>query len=184
MIILISILRGINLGGRNTVKMDDLRKLFIDLGFINVRTYIQSGNIIYQSKKLTSKQVNEVIESNIKRRFGFDVPAVTLQLEELTEICRSNPFTKDNTKDTSFLHVTFLSARPKAGDINKIKEQDFKPDEFREGGNVIYVYCPGGYGRTKLSNSFFEKKLKVTATTRNWKVTNELLSIAKEITDS
>ncbi|HET9825023.1 MAG TPA: DUF1697 domain-containing protein [Chitinophagaceae bacterium] len=180
----ISILRGINLGGHNTVKMDALRKLFIDLGFVNVQTYIQSGNVIYQSKKLEARKINQAIENNIKQKFGFDVPVITLTLEELIKIAKSNPFSKDKTRDTSFFHVTFLSDKPKVNDVNKIKENDFKPDEFKEIDKVIYLYCPNGYGRTKLSNSFFENKLKVSATTRNWKVTSELISIAKEMTQS
>ncbi len=184
MTIFISILRGINVGGHNTVKMDALRKLLTDLGFINVQTYIQSGNIIYQSKRLTTGKINEIIENSIKQKFGFDVPVITLTLEELIKISESNPFTKDKTKDASFFHVTFLSDKSKSEDVNKIKENDFKPDEFKEMDKAIYLYCPNGYGKTKLSNSFFEKKLNVSATTRNWKITNELISIAKGMAKS
>lgn len=177
----ISILRGINLGGHNTVKMDALRKLFMDLGFINVQTYIQSGNVIYQGAKQDTRELNQAIQDSIMRAFGFDVPVITLTLEELIKIGKSNPFSKDSEKDSSFFHVTFLSGRPTVADVNKLHENDFKPDEFRAIDKAIYLYCPNGYARTKLSNTFFEKKLKVSATTRNWKITNELINIAKAV---
>jgi uncharacterized protein (DUF1697 family) len=180
----ISILRGINVGGHHAIKMDALRKLFNDLGFINVQTYIQSGNVIYQSKKTGTEKINEVIQKSIKHQFGFDVPVITLSLDELTKISESNPFVKDKTKDISFLHVTFLSGKPKDEDINKIKEHDFRPDEFKHIDKAIYLYCPNGYAKTKLSNTFFEKKLKASATTRNWKITNDLINIAKELSPS
>jgi len=180
----ISILRGINLAGHNPIKMDELKKLFADLGFTHIQTYIQSGNLIYQQRKTDTKKLSELIKNKIKRQFGFDVPVVTLTIDELKKIAVLNPFSKDKTKDSSFFHVTFLADKPEPENLNKIRDYSYQNDEFRLIDKAIYLYCPNGYGITKLSNSFFENKLKLTATTRNWKTTNELISIADKISSS
>jgi uncharacterized protein (DUF1697 family) len=181
MITYISILRGINVSGRNTIKMDALRKLLTDQGFSSIQTYIQSGNIIYQYKKTDAKKLNALINTNIKKHFEFDIPVITLTAEELKKIVKLNPFVKDKAKEISFLHITFLEAKPIAENIAALKDVKFLPDQFQLIDNAVYLYCPKGYGETKLSNKFFENKLKLTATTRNWKTTNELISLAQKI---
>jgi uncharacterized protein (DUF1697 family) len=177
----ISILRGINLGGHNTIKMDALKKLFADIGFANIQTYIQSGNIVYQYKKTDIKKLDALIKKEIKQQFGYDVPVITLTFDELKKVAGSNPFLNDKAKDTSYLHVTFLADKPQSENFDKIKDFKYQSDEFQLIDKAVYLYCPNGYGNTKLSNNFFESKLKVTATTRNWKTTNELISIAGKI---
>jgi uncharacterized protein (DUF1697 family) len=158
--------------------MEALRKLLTDQGFSNVQTYIQSGNIIYQYKKTDTKKINALINNSIKKHFGFDVPVITLTAEELKKIISQNPFAKDKTKDISFLHITFLEAKPLPENIATLKDVNFLPDQFKLIDNAVYLYCPNGYGETKLSNKFFENKLKLTATTRNWKTTNELINLS------
>lgn len=177
----ISILRGINLGGLKMIKMDALKKLFADLGFANIQTYIQSGNVVYQYKKIDAKKLNDIIKNKMEQEFGFDVPVITLTFDELKKIRNSNPFLNDKIKETSFFHVTFLADKPQSENINKIKDSNYSPDEFQLINKAVYLYCPKGYGNTKMSNTFFEGKLKVTATTRNWKTTNELINIADQI---
>ncbi len=181
MISYISILRGINLGGHKTIKMDALKKMLTDLGFTDVQTYIQSGNAIYKYKKIDPKKINDIIKKNIKTEFGFEVPVITLSLGDLKSIRKANPFIKDKEKQDSFFHITFLADKPQSENINKIKETNYSPDEFVLTDKAVYLYCPKGYGNTKLSNTFFENKLKVSATTRNWKTTNELIKIAEGI---
>ena len=174
----ISILRGINLGGHNTIKMDALKELFVRIGLINIQTYIQSGNVVYQCNDKNSKELNFLISDEIKRQFGFDVPTITMTFDELSNIVSLNPFVVNETKDLSLLHVTFLADKPLSENAAKIGTANYLPDEFHLSEKAVYLYCPNGYGKTKLSNSFFERKLKVSATTRNWKTTNELLTIA------
>ena len=175
----ISILRGINVSGHRIIKMDALKKLCADLKFKNVQTFIQSGNIIFNFKKNHTGKISELLKTAIEKIFGFDVPVVTCTISELENIIQSNPFINDTTKDQSFLHVSFLSGIPAPGKMDALKQLNFQPDDFIEIENVIYLYCPGGYGNTKLTNNFFENKLKLTATTRNWKTINELLKMAQ-----
>ena len=174
----ISILRGINVSGHRMIKMDALKKMCAELGFSNIRTYIQSGNIVFQAKETATQKLSELIESVINKTFGFDVPAIILTKDELENIIKSNPFVKDETKNASFFHVTFLSGNPAKENIELLQQADLKNDEYAVGDKAIYLYCPDSYSNSKLTNSFFENKLKVIATTRNWKTTNELLNMA------
>ncbi|MEI8272742.1 MAG: DUF1697 domain-containing protein [Paludibacter sp.] len=171
----ISIVRGINVGGRNAIKMIDLRDLFIQLGFSDVRSYIQSGNIIFDSNLIDSKSIEKSISEGILKRFGFAVQIVLLDEETLREILKNNPFSHDSFRDKACMHITFLSENPDKSLIDKIIDGNYGSDEFYCKNKVIYLYCPKGYGNTKLSNSFFENKLKLTATTRNLKTATEIL---------
>lgn len=176
--IYISILRGINVSGQKKIKMKDLRKLYEDLNFKNIKTYIQSGNVIFEDQTTIHRELEERIEKKILQNFGFSIPVVVKDKDELIDVIKNNPFLNLKKEDTSKLHITFLSDEPEPSRVDKIKGGQYEPDEFTLSGKVIYLFCPNGYGRTKLSNNFFENKLKVVATTRNWKTLNELINIA------
>jgi uncharacterized protein (DUF1697 family) len=176
----ISILRGINVSGHRMIKMDALKEMCINLDFLKPRTYIQSGNIIFQSKLSDTKKISALIKQAIEKNFGFDVPVITLVSDELETIINSNPLLKDNSKEASFFHVTFLSDIPAKQNIELLKQVDLKNDKYEIIDKAIYLYCPDGYSNSKLTNGFIENKLKVTATTRNWKTTNELLKMVKQ----
>ena len=177
----ISILRGINVSGQKIIKMDALRKMYENLGFQSVKTYIQSGNVIFKSKDSKIDGIVQTISRQIKKDFGFDVPVIVLTIDKLKKIIKNSPFSKDLRKDASFLHVTFLSSKPKSFEREVIETKRSNKEEISFSDDAVYLYCPDGYGISKLSNSFLETKLKVGATTRNWKTTNELLKIALEI---
>lgn len=177
----ISILRGINVSGYRMIKMDALRQLFSDLGFKNVHSYIQSGNMVFQSQESDPQILENKIAERIMEQFGFEVPVIVKELDELKQIVADNPFLKDKTKDIASLHVTFLSDKPGQEGIDSLKTGEYLTDEFYIFDKAIYLYCRNGYGKTKLTNGLLEKKLKVTATTRNWKTTNELISIAQKM---
>ena len=177
----ISILRGINVSGHKLIKMDALRKSFESMGFSNVKTYLQSGNIIFSYDDIEEKNLEEQISKEIKKEFGFDVPVIVLSIERLKHIIDHNPFVKDPIKDKLFLHITFLSSKPIEFSKDKIVEKKDKEEEIAFSDYAIYLYCPNGYGNTKLSNNFLERNLNVVATTRNFKTTNELLKIAEQI---
>lgn len=174
----ISILRGINVSGQKLIKMDALKKMYEKLNFENIKTYIQSGNVIFSSNEKEAKNLEKIISSKIQTEFGFDVPVIVLSVKTLENIIKQNPFTKDDLKDLSFLHVTFLADKTENFDKETIIEKRLSNEEIEFTPNAIYLYCPNGYGKTKLNNSFLEAKLKVKATTRNWKTTNELLKLA------
>ena len=178
----ISILRGINVSGQKLIKMDALRKCYENLGFCNVTTYVQSGNVVFSDNKAKPDELAQTITRQIEKDFGFNVPIIVLTIDNLKQIIDSNPFFKDSDKDNAFLHVTFLSSKPQKADFNSIEEKKLSGEEISFSDNAVYMYCPNGYGKTKLTNSFLEKKLKVGATTRNWRTTNELLRIALETT--
>lgn len=177
----ISLLRGINVSGQRKIRMSDLQALYNELGFERVTTFIQSGNVVFQSaKNISDKEVSDKIERAILEKFSFEVPVIVRSVEEIKNILVSNPFV-DHGLDEEKLHVTFLADVPEKRWVNLMDQYDFSPDKFVITGKDIFLYCPGGYGKTKLSNTFFEQKLKVKATTRNWRTINKLLEIASGI---
>ncbi len=178
----ISILRGINVSGQKKINMAELKALYETLNFKNVRTYIQSGNVIFEYKQIDPQKLSKQIEQIIAQKYHFEVSVIIRLVNEIGHVLNINPFLTKNDIDVSKLHVSFLSETPKQIDIDKIKILDYKPDEFIIIGKEVYVHCPNGYGNTKLTNTFFEKKLNLTATTRNWKTVNEIHKIMKPIT--
>ena len=176
----ISILRGINVGGNRVIKMDALRRIYEDLGYINVRTYIQSGNVIFQSDQSDPKEMEMGISNKIKVIFSFDVPVIVKTKDELAGIFRNNPFLQTHTNEIDKLHVTLFSSQPELSD-NVNMNIGLGNDKFAFGDSVMYLYCPDGYGKTKLPNQYLEQKLKVIATTRNWKTITELIKISNEV---
>lgn len=180
MITYISILRGINVSGQKLIKMDALRKSYENLRFHNVTTYVQSGNIIFAGNDIELNKLEQKISRQIEKDFGFEVPVIVLTIDKLKQVIDNNPFLKDPGKDQIFSHVTFLSSKPEHYDHKIIEDKKQNGEEIIFSDNAVYLYCPNGYGRTKLTNNFLEAKLKVGATTRNWKTTNELFKIAKQ----
>ena len=174
----IAILRGINVSGHKLIKMDALKQLFEELNFKNSRTYIQSGNVIFESKKVDTKNLETKIEKQILKTFGFEVPVLVKEKEELKNVLEHNPFLTKRKEDPTKLHVTFLSTVAEQGYIDMLLQGEYQKDEFIISDKCVYLFCPDGYGNTKLSNTFFEKKLKVKATTRNWKTVIELNKLA------
>ena len=177
----ISILRGINVSGHNPVKMDALRQLYIELGFSDIQTYIQSGNVVFRTDNTDSLLLEKTIHEKIFDSFGWKVPVIVLTINELKNSLDKNPFINSPLKDPAFMHLTFLSGLPDQELVEKIHPGFYLPDEFFISGKTIYLYCPTGYGNTKLSNTFFEKKLNLTATTRNLHTSIKLLNLAENI---
>ncbi len=174
----ISLLRGINVGGQKAMKMDRLRRSFEALGFRNVKTYLQSGNVIFGTVKRSPVQLSKTIARHMSSEFGFPVSVIVRVSEELNKILKRNPFLKETGIDQSKLHVTFLSQEPPRTIVKKLDAFDAAPDQFRWIAQEIYLYCPHGYGRTKLSNIALEKTLSVTATTRTWNTVKRLCEIS------
>jgi uncharacterized protein (DUF1697 family) len=173
----ISMLRGINVGGQKTIKMEELRTAYDSLGLTNARSYLQSGNIVFEHHGADPATVRSKIERKIKQSFGFDVFVLIRTRDELQRLVDRNPFTG---RDEDKLHVTFLSEEPETFLTEELVKAKEGAEEFSKGGKEIYLFLPYGYGNTKLSNNFFERKLKVAATTRNWKTVNALLTLATE----
>ncbi len=170
----VALLRGINLGGHKIVKMDQLRKTLEELGFEDVKTYIQSGNVVFKAPTQTPENLAKRIEEKVLRQFGFPVPVVVKTAGEIGEVIRNNPLVKEKGIDPSKLHVTFLWSAPEKNALKMLDAIDAVPDQFRCSGEAIYLYCPNGYGESKLTNNVLEKVLRAGATTRNWKTVNQL----------
>jgi len=177
----ISILRGINVSGQKKIQMTDLKALYEALKFKDVTTYIQSGNVIFKSKSASDQKLAKKIEDAIYERYSFAVPVIIRTVEEMEHSISVNPFLKQSKTDIEKLHITFLAKVPPQGNLESIRDIDYSPDKFIIIEKEVYLYCPNGYGITKLSNNFFEQKLKVKATTRNWKTVNKLVELATKI---
>jgi uncharacterized protein (DUF1697 family) len=159
--------------------MSDLKKLYESLDFKNVVTYVQSGNVIFDSPKQDALKISALIESQIKKTFNFSVPVVIRDKNDLRRIISDNPFIK-RKKDPVNLYVTFLQTTPVPYDFNTSSLPSNESDEFIIKDKEIFLFCPNGYGRTKLNNNFFEKKLNLSATTRNWNSVNVLFKLVSE----
>ena len=176
----VSLLRGINVSGHKMIRMMELVAMYESLGFQKIRTYLQSGNVVFESSKALSAKLAKAIEDKILQTFGFPVSVILREKEDLHRIIRSNPFLGDKALDVAKLHVTFLLSAPFESACDKMKEIRGEPDAFFLADKEVYLFCQNGYGRTKLSNNFFEKKLSVIATTRNWNSVRKLYDLANE----
>jgi uncharacterized protein (DUF1697 family) len=174
----VALLRGINLGSRNRVSMPDLRELFLGLGSEDVETYVQSGNVVFKSPVRGAAKLTAAIEQRIADDLGLDVTVLLRTKKQLAKILDGNPFAK-GAKDPTKVHVTFLAAKPPAARVRGLDPKYGEPDEFRVVGPDVYLQTPGGYGRSKLSNAYFERHLGVAATTRNWKTVTKLAELAE-----
>ncbi|MEM6804751.1 MAG: DUF1697 domain-containing protein [Bacteroidota bacterium] len=176
----IAILRGINVGGHKKILMADLKALLEKHGFQDPKTYIQSGNVVFfADEALSNEEVADKIASAIAEVYGFEVSTLVRSVEELKTAVDTNPFYTEEA-DIKKLHLTFLKEIPSEEHKTDLASFNFEPDLFVLKDQNIFVYCEGKYHQTKLSNGFFEKKLKVSATTRNWRTVLKLLDLASE----
>lgn len=176
----ISMLRGINVGGQKLIKMDALRELYKSLGFIHVKSYIQSGNLIFSAPNLEARSIEHKIAQHITENYGFEVEIFVMTAQELINMVANNPFVNDPSKDPAYFHITFLSQHSAEINMEKVIHKKAEGEDAIFTEKAVYLYCPHGYGRTKLNNFFIEKLLNVSATTRNWKTVQKLLEIAQE----
>ena len=167
---IIILLRGINVSGKNKIPMKELSTLLEDLGYSDIKTYIQSGNIVLKTGE-DLKEVEKNIHIKIKEEYGYDVLVLVKRVKEIEEILQNNPYSNLAEKQ---IYFTFLFNKTEIKEI----DVDAKEDEFTILKDIVYVNAAGGYGKTKLTNNFFEGKLKVSATTRNFKTTNKLIELA------
>jgi uncharacterized protein (DUF1697 family) len=175
----IAMLRGINVSGHKIIKMEQLRASFATLGFSNVKTYVQSGNLVFEATNDPAASLGRKIEQKIMCDFGFSVPVFLRTSIAMEKIIKRNPLLKAPSLDQSKLHVTFLSGDPPKTALEPLRPLAATPEQFHIIGREIYLYCPNGYGNTKLSNTAIEKKLSVGATTRNWRTVTTLLAMAQ-----
>lgn len=173
----LSLFRGINVSGKNTIRMEALRSAMEAAGFTNVKTYIQSGNVVFESKLRSAAKVSQALEQLVKKEFGHEITIITLSGKELTEAIDNHPFAgKREPEQESFkkLHVLFLAEEPAAENFQKLQQAPIGNDQVALSGNVLYIRFETKQSDSKLSNSLAESKLKVRGTMRNW---NTLLKL-------
>jgi uncharacterized protein (DUF1697 family) len=173
----VALLRAVNLGSRNKVSMADLRALFAALGFEDVSTYVQSGNVVFRGRG-TAASATAAIEDRLRGQLALDVRVLVRTGAQLAKLVDANPFAAPDV-DPASLHVTFLADKPAAARVRGLDPARSEPDEFRVAGRDVYLRCPNGYGRSKLTNAYFEKGLGVAATTRNWRTVTKLAELAR-----
>jgi len=173
----ISMLRGINVSGQKQVRMAELKRQYEALDLKNVHTYLQSGNVIFDSEAQDTEALAHAIEARMEASFFFSVPVLIRTAADFRRIIENHPF---QDEEPVRVLVTFLYERPGLAKLDELSRYEDKVDQFAIGEQEIFLFCPGGYGRTKLSNTFFEKRLGVIATTRNWKTVNALYKMANE----
>ena len=180
--VLISMLRGVNLGPHNRIKMDTLRALYQSLKFEEPRTYVQSGNVIFRTKEKPTPQLAKKIQTAIERECKCNPDVILRTTEELRKTVAANPFTKRKDVEPGKLLVTFLSGEP-GPEVQTTLDELMKkhPEELHLRGRELFIYFPNGAGRSKLPWSQVEKLTKVTGTARNWNSVTNILKIAEEL---
>ncbi len=176
----LALLRGINVSGHNMIKMDALQKMLENMGYSDVKTYIQSGNVFITTEETNPAAVGFHIKQEIFKVFGHDVPVVVISKTALEACIENNPFLKENNTDTKKLYVAFLSTELKPERIHDLKMSAVKPDEVHIDKNRIYIKYAVSAGKTRLDQKYIEKKLNLTATIRNWNTVVTLLKMYEE----
>ncbi|OGU56465.1 MAG: hypothetical protein A2X64_03380 [Ignavibacteria bacterium GWF2_33_9] len=173
----IALLRGINVGGKRIILMPELKLLCENLGWEQVETFIQSGNIIFNSNQ-DIFELEKCLEIAIMGKYGFDVPVIIRSSSELQDAIDRNPFF-DGNADIDGLALTFLKNKSTKENEEKTKSYNYEPDKFIIVGKNVFLRIQGNYHLTKYTNNFFEKKLNTEATTRNWKTVLKLFELTK-----
>ena len=174
----IALLRGINVGGNRILPMKQLVAMFEEAKCVNVRSYIQSGNLVFTAPPNVVKGLPALLEKKIADRFGFSAPILLRNHAELARIARSNPFLKAGMPE-QWLHVYFLAGEPSPAAIKSLDPNRSPGDRFHVAGREIYLHTPNGMGRSKLTSAYFDSKLSTVATARNWATVLKLLEMTK-----
>ena len=181
MTVVISMLRGVNVGGHHKIKMEALRALYESLGLRDAQSHIQSGNVIFRTTGRDFVRLTKLIEDGIERGFGFRPSVIVRTVSELREVIAKNPFAARPGIDPSRLLVTFLARDPGAEARDKVLAIETDPEELRIDGREFFVYFPNGMARPKLPAALIEKILKTPGTGRNWNTVTKLLEIAERL---
>ena len=179
--VVISMLRGVNVGGKRKIKMEVLRALYESIGLRGAQTLLQSGNVVFRSERKDLVALTKKIESAIERKFGFHSDVILRTSAELRDVIARNPFAKRAGVDASKLLVSFLVSDPGAearGNVLRIK---CEPEELRIDGREVYIYFPSGMARPKLSMALVERTLRTSWTGRNWNTVRKLMEMAEEL---
>ncbi|KOY88141.1 hypothetical protein AD998_10105 [bacterium 336/3] len=175
----ISLLRGINVSGKNKILMVDLKTIYENIGLSEVHTYIQSGNVIFKADYVDKKNIAESISEAIFQKYGFQISVFVESVEEIERLMALNPIKEMEQQDYKRVFFSLLSQTPKQDLQEKLAQISYLPDEYYIVENCIFWKLVVASNESKLSNNFFESKLKVVATTRNWNTMLTLIQLSK-----
>jgi uncharacterized protein (DUF1697 family) len=175
----VALLRGINVGGKNLLPMKELAAIFTAAGCSNVKTYIQSGNVVFTAPQKVLKDLPARIGADIKARFGHQPPVIVRSREELEDAILNNPFLRAG-KPEETLHLFFLADHPSPDRLARLEPDRSPPDLFTPRGRDIYLHLPNGAGNTKLTNAWIDSRLATVSTLRNWRTVLKLLEMMRE----
>lgn len=174
----IALLRGVNVGGKNKLPMKELAAIFVALGCHDVRTYIQSGNVVFRAAPAIWEALPGLVTHALRERLGLDVPLVVRTLARWRRVVEENPFLAGDA-DRAKLHVAFLADEPAAARVAKLDPDRSPPDELAARGGEVYLHCPNGMARTKITTAYLDGTLGTTSTVRNWNTVTALLALAE-----
>ena len=175
----VALLRGINVGGKNSLRMKDLVAIFERAGCAHVRNYIQSGNVVFEAEPARAGVLAAHVYAEIETRFGLRVPVMLRSARELRAVASKSPFLGTGASLAS-LHVMFLADDPGKSRAASLDPERSPPDRFVVRGREIYLACPNGVGRSKLTSAWFDAKLGTVSTARNWNTVLKLVAMCGE----
>ena len=175
----VAFLRGINVSGQKKIPMASLRDLCKILGLYDIKTYIQSGNMVFKCSQKNTSVVETLLLEGIQNQFGFDVPVLVKTAAQLKEIINLNPFTNEEDLSDNKVYFVMMNGIPSKDLVQKLQEKSFVHEDFSIIKDCVYLNCKMGYGKAKLNNNLIERKLKVIATTRNYRTMNKLIEMAE-----
>lgn len=174
----IALFRGINVGGHNKLPMKGLRELMGYLGYQNVKSYIQTGNVVFQTEENNKREISGNISSAVEESYGFKPNVLLLELEEMKEAIDSNPFPEAESEPKS-LHLNFCVSEPSDPDLESLEIFRKESERFELKGRVFYLHAPEGIGRSKLAGKT-EKLCGVSMTGRNWRTVQKVMELSEE----
>ncbi|MHB1160282.1 MAG: DUF1697 domain-containing protein [Chloroflexota bacterium] len=174
----LALLRGVNVGGKNKLPMNDLVQLFVEIGCGDVRSYIQSGNVVFTADSQLAETVPARVTAAIAERFGYEVPILLRTAEQIRDVLSNNPFLRTGAAEDT-LHVLFLADSPAPHRIDALDPNRSRPDAFVVRGKEVYLWFPNGVAHTRLTNDYFDSKLATTSTGRNWRTVIKLFDLMK-----
>ncbi len=177
--IYVAFLRAINVGGKNVIKMSELKECLETIHLKHIQTFLQSGNIVFESELIDTEKLQTLIQHAIEFVFSLSVPVIVRTYEEMENVLATQPFDNFSALPKDKIFINYLQNAPTETTLAAFKPFDAKGDEFKIEGKNIFIYCQNPYNETKLQNGFFEKKLLCFATTRNFNTSMEVLNIMR-----
>jgi len=175
----IALLRGINVSGQKKILMKDLKLLLEKLGYEEVVTYIQSGNVVFNSAAGTTAKLEEEISMGIATEFGYEVPVVVRTRDQIATIIINNPYKDEELLETNKVGYVLFKQIPKKELLTALNQQTFENEVFTVIDNCGYLVYYNGAGNARLNNNLIERKLKINATSRNHRTMMKLLALSE-----